>query len=258
MLNYIKSEFYRIFHSKEVYLLTVIFTVLITAYNVILYLCRLLPDFQYNNTWHSYGMIDTSMGICIYLIIVICNLLDGSSIQNMKNTVLLGVNRSIVYFGRIIVNSCICLVLYLYLMGLHFFLGKLLLEDSGREAAQIFIRSTFACIPLFLGVVALYHCCIFMSKNNITAAVNIIVILVVVPMGMNVIGHRVAAVKRVSDMLLYNLMEVNFEETVGGYYNRCFTWDTGTGVVKCIIAGISAVVIFSIIGIKYFQKKEIR
>lgn len=258
MLNYMKSEFYRIFHSKEVYLLTAIFTGLITAYNVILYLCQALPDFQYNNTWHSYGMIDTNMAVCIYLIIVICSMLDGSSIHNMKNTALFGVSRSVIYFGRMIVNSCVCLVMYLYLMGLHFFLGKLLLEDSGSEAVWIFVRSTFACIPMFLGVVAVYHCCIFMSRNNITAAALMIIVLVVVPMGVKVIGFQVEAAKRISDMLIYNLMGVEFVETAEGYYSRFFSWDTGTGVVKCIVAGISAIVIFSLIGIKYFQKKEIR
>lgn len=50
MLNYMKSEYYRIFHSKEVYLLTVIFTALLTTYNLIVYFCRVPPHFQYANT----------------------------------------------------------------------------------------------------------------------------------------------------------------------------------------------------------------
>lgn len=258
MLNYMKSEFYRVFHSKEVYLLTVVFTGLLTAYNVILYLCRTLPGFQYNNTWHSYGMIDTNMAVLIYLIIVICSMLDGNSLHNIKNTALFGVSRRVIYFGRMMVNSCVCLGMYLYLMGLHFFLGKLLLEDSGREAAGIFIRSTFVCIPMLLGVVAVYHCCILMSRNSITAATLMLVVLVIIPMGVKVIGFKIEAVRRIGDMLICNLMEVEFLETAEGYYSRVFSWDTGAGVAKCILAGISGILIFSMIGIKYFQKKEIR
>ena len=92
MLNYIKSEFYRIFHSKEVYLLTGIFAVLLAAYNVILYFSqRYLTGFSYGNTRHAYGMLDTSMGIFFYIVIVICSSLDGNSLKNLKNSVGYGV-----------------------------------------------------------------------------------------------------------------------------------------------------------------------
>ncbi|WP_075720666.1 hypothetical protein [Roseburia sp. 499] len=257
MLNYIKSEFYRILHSKEVYVLTAIFTGLITAYNVILYLCQNLPHFQYANTRHSYGMIDMSMGTFIYIIIVICSMLDGSSMKNMKNSVAFGVNRSVIYFGRIIVYSCVCLVMYLYLMGLHFGLGKLLLEDSGSEISQTFIRSTFVCIPMFLGAVVAYHCCILLNKNSITSAAIMIIILVVVPKGMSILAYKISQVKEISDMLMYNLMQVKLTETVTGYA-RAYTWDTTIGIVKCMIAAVSAIVVFSFIGMRCFQKKEIR
>lgn len=257
MLNYIKSEFYRIFHSKEVYILTAIFTGLLTAYNVVLYLCQNLPYFQYSNTGHSYGMIDTSMGTFIYIVIIICSMLDGSSMKNMKNSVAFGVNRRVIYFGRIIVQSCICLIMYLYLMGLYFGLGKLLLEDSGREVTQTFIRSTFVCIPMLLGVVVAYHCCMLFSKNNIVSAVIMIVIMSVVPQGMDLLAHKLTQIKGISDMLIYNLMQADFTETATGYA-RSYTWDTTTGIVQCIIAAISAIVVFSFVGMKTFRKKEIR
>ena len=142
-------------------------------------------------------------------------------------------------------------------MGLHLLLGKLLLEDSGKEATQIFIRSAIVCIPMFLGVVAAYHCCIFLNKNAISAAAIMIIILTVVPMGMKVLGYKLSGVKKVSDMLMYNLMQVEYVETAEGYLRK-FSWDTTAGIVKCIIAGICAILIFSLIGTKYFQKKEIR
>lgn len=257
MLNFIKSEFYRIFHTKEIYILNAIFAGLITAFNVILYVSRNLPNFQYSNTHFSYGMIDTSMGMFIYFIIVICSTLDGSSMKNIKNSVTFGVNRGVIYFGRIIVQSCICLVMYLYLMGLHFYLGKLLLEDSGREISDIFIRSTFVCIPMFFGVVAAYHCFMLLNKNSITAAAIMIIVMVFVPKGADIIGYRISQVKKISDMLMYNLMQVKFTEAATGYI-REYTWDTGAGIAKCLIAGICAIVVFAVIGMRYFRKKEIR
>lgn len=258
MLNYIKSECYRIFHSKEVYILTAIFTALITIFNLIHYFCiQYLPGFQYGNTAFTYGAIDTAMSTFIYIIIVICSMLDGSSMRNMKNSAAFGVDRKIIYFGRMVTQSIICIVMYLYLMGLHLFLGKLLLEDSGREAARIFVRSAIVCIPMFLGVVAAYHCCIFLNKNAISSAAIMIILLTVVPMGMNILGYKLSGVKKISDMLMYNLMQVEYVETAEGYL-RVFTWDTTVGIVKCIIAGICAILIFSLAGMKYFQKKEIR
>lgn len=257
MLNYIKGECYRIFHSKEVYILTAIFTALLAAYNVILYMCRNLPGFDYCNTRHAYGMIDMSMSVFIYIIVVICSLLDGSSIKNMKNAVAFGINRRVIYFGRIIVHSGICLVMYLYLMGFHLWLGKMMLEDSGTEVTEAFIRSMFVCIPMFLGVVAAYQCFVFMNKNSLISAVYIITVLDIVPRIIGLMGYKIAQAKKIGDMLMYNLMQVKVVETPAGYA-REYTWDTGVGITKCMIAGISAILIFSLVGMKYFQKKEIR
>ena len=258
MLNYMKSEFYRIFHSKEIYVLTGIFTILLATYNLGIYFCQALPNFQYANTWHTYGMVDTSMGVLIFIVIIICSTIDNTNLRNMKNTVAYGIDRKIVFLGRIITQSAVCLAMYLGLMGFHFGMGKLLLEDSGREASEMFIRSTFVCIPMFLGVVVIYHCCILWNKNAITAVSIMIVILMVVPKGMSLLAYKLPQFKKISDMLMYNLMQVQFVAKDTGGYLRVFTWDTTAGVIKCMIAGISAIVIFSIIGVRVLQKKEIR
>lgn len=257
MLNYIKSECYHIFHSKEVYLLTAVFTILLAVFNLIHYICLALPSFTYGNTAFTYSMIDTSMGTLIYIVIVICSILEGNSMKTMKNSVAFGVDRKVIFFGRMIVQSIICTVMYLYLMGLHFFLGKLLLEDSGREASELFIRSTFVCIPMFLGVIAAYNCFAILIKNNITAAIYMVLTLTIIPSIMDVLGRQLEGIKKVSDMLIYNLAQAEFVEAADSYI-RQFTWDTTDGIIRCMIAGICAIVIFSFIGIKGLQKKEIR
>lgn len=258
MLNYIKSEFYRIFHSKEVYRLTGIFAILLAAYNVILYFAqRYLEGFTYGNTRHTYIMIDASMGVFFYIIIIICSSLDGSSIKNLKNSVGYGVDRKVIFFGRIIAQSIVCIVMYLGLMGFYYVLGKELLEDSGKQISDMFVRSTFVCIPMLLGALVIYHCCILWCKNTINAAVIMIVILDIIPRITDILAYKFQQIKGFSNMLMHNLMQVQLIETASGY-DRVYSWQTTEGVIRCIIAGVCAIVIFSVLGIKSFQKKEIR
>lgn len=258
MLNYIKSEFYRIFHSKEVYLLTGIFAALLAAYNIILYFVqRSLPGFLYGNTHHAYIMIDASMGMFFYVIIIICSSLDGSSLKNLKNSVGYGVDRKVIFLGRVITQAIICVVMYLGLMGFYYILGKALLEDSGREISEMFVRSTFVCIPMLLGALVLYHCCILWSNNTIISAVIMILILDIIPRGIDVIAYKFPQIRGFSNMLMRNLMQVQLVETATGY-DRVYGWQTTEGVIRCIVAGVCAIVIFSVLGIKSMQKKEIR
>ena len=58
-------------------------------------------------------------------------------------------------------------------------------------------------------------------------------------------------------MLMRNLMQVQLVETATGY-DRVYGWQTTEGVIRCIVAGVCAIVIFSVLGIKSMQKKEIR
>lgn len=129
-------------------------------------------------------------------------------------------------------------------MGFHFLLGKLLLEDSGTEVTHSFITSTFVCIPMFLGVVAVYHCSILLIKNSVTAAALMVIILVIVPKEMSLLSYKIPQIKRISDMLMLNLMQVELVENISGGYQRSYTWDTTGGMIRCIIAGICAIVIF--------------
>ncbi|MEG0961260.1 MAG: hypothetical protein RR139_05100 [Lachnospiraceae bacterium] len=257
MLNYIKSECYRIFHGKEFYCLFAILTALITAMNVITYWFGKLPGFTYANTRFVYSTIDTSMHTFIYIIIVICSVMDGSSMHNLKNSAASGISRKTIYIGRLITQSIICIGMYVILMGFYFLLGKLLMENSGIIAAENFIRSAWVCIPMFLGVIAVYQCCVFLNKNTVSAMVIFITVLVAVPALLRMLGMKFIGIKRVSDLLIYNLLRVEFVETAAGY-QRNYTWDTTEGIWKCIMIGIITVVLFTMIGIKYFQKKEIR
>lgn len=119
-----------------------------------------------------------------------------------------------------------------------------MLEDSGTEVTHSFITSSFVCIPMFLGVVAVYHCSILLIKNSVTAAALMVIILVIVPKGMSLLSYKIPQIKRISDMLMLNLMQVELVENISGGYQRSYTWDTTGGMIRCIITGICAIVIF--------------
>ena len=67
MANYIKSEFYRIFHDKAIYLITLITTALAVLYNVVHYLALTwLTSFPYGNVRFVLSMLITGRHAAVH------------------------------------------------------------------------------------------------------------------------------------------------------------------------------------------------
>ena len=60
MMNYIKSEFYRIFHGREIYRFIITLALLAFSFNAVLAWFRRMDDFPYGITSHSYSNLVAS------------------------------------------------------------------------------------------------------------------------------------------------------------------------------------------------------
>ena len=103
MMNYIKSELYRMFHSRMIYVTALGFAGAPLLLNGLLYATfRTMPDNAYSYTSFSYSfLISLPMFFCVAAFIVVLSLYEGDKkTGNMKNVVASGISRVKIFAGR--------------------------------------------------------------------------------------------------------------------------------------------------------------
>lgn len=258
-MNYIKSEFYRITHSFEIYRLTLILAGLAILYNVAVsaFLKNFAPDSFYLTTSFSYSnLVAEPMLYCVAGAIVAIALYEGN-IQNgnMKNTVSFGISRVTVFIGKCIVSIVSAGLSLLIVLGAFIASTSILMRKAGPVELHHLIGEVPA--VFFIAAAALISMLLFMELFEKLGTVVIIwaTVWFLIPKVLFYVGLRFSVIYLIAMLLPANLfsydaMPVN---TI-----QCITaWDTPLGMTKCIIIGITGIVIFIITGIMLLRKKEL-
>ena len=123
MLNYIKSELYRVSHGKEVYLFTGILAVLSVLMNGVLYLFHTFtPDFPYGAIRFSLNTLTSSMEFLFFAGMLLAGFLISDEHKNgtLKNTVSFGITRVQIFTGKCIVCSIASFLSMLVIMIFYY------------------------------------------------------------------------------------------------------------------------------------------
>ena len=157
MMNCIKSEFYRVFHTKAVYALTGACLMVVLLFNVVLWVMGKTGDFPWNITKYAFSTVEGDMHIPLFLSAVMGSVIvaDDLKSRTLNHSVAFGISREQIYLSKVIVGivaAAFCLaVTEAGLIGS----GYLLLENSGPEYTFSLLRGTAASIPaLIAGMVA--------------------------------------------------------------------------------------------------------
>lgn len=133
MMNYIKSEFYRIFHGREIYRFIIILALLAFSFNAVLAWFRRMDDFPYGITSYSYSNLVASplifglMGTVVGMILYEGNRRNG----NLKNTVAFGISRTKIFISECIVTTIISLISMVIILAVYIGSAVMLLEQAG-------------------------------------------------------------------------------------------------------------------------------
>ena len=117
MLNYIKSELYRITHSATLYIVTLCFAAAPLLVNLMLFsFGRSIPDYPYSTTSFSYSnIVANPMFYCIAALCLVFALYEGNKKNgNLKNVVASGISREKIFAGQFIV----CLLTAIVVMAI--------------------------------------------------------------------------------------------------------------------------------------------
>lgn len=157
MINYLKSELYRLLHKKSLHLTSIICFLLILAAGLVLsYLPKVDPSFPYATSPFFYSNVISS-GVLILIVGLLFNIaLTGKDITVIKQSVAFGISRKVIFWSKLILTLGYFIIVCLIGIGLMVVLG----ENLFTSDTQVVISFLLAClnmIPIILSGFLIIH-----------------------------------------------------------------------------------------------------
>lgn len=257
MLNYIKSEGYRITHSKGMYAAAGIASGVLVLMNLVLYVSnKNLTDFPYGLISFSLNNLIANLQTLFLSGFVVASLLFADERKNgtLKNVVAYGIPRVHIFIGKCIVSivtalCCMAVILVFYVGSACLLLGGPAAESLGKMAGGVgaALPSAFAAVILGVALLTLF-------EKDIVAMIAWFAVMYVIPTVCFYAGFRIDALSKIAAWMPWNIFSHEVTVNMSGYV--CL-WDTPFGLAKCMIVGIAGIFIFGAAGIFVSRKKEI-
>ena len=135
MLNYLRSEWYRILHGREIYLFTGVLCAIVLAANVILWAMAHTPDFPYATVRFSLSNLISMMGLLFLMAGLLVWVLFGDDRANgtLKNALAYGLSRRGLFVGKCLVSVVLGLISMAVVLAVYIGSATLLLEGPAAE-----------------------------------------------------------------------------------------------------------------------------
>lgn len=256
MANYMKSEFYRIFRTRSLYIMTGACLMAVLFFIGLLWAMSVFTvDFPWATTKFAFSTLETGMNVPLFLSAVMGSLVVSDELKHrtFNNSVAFGISREQIYLSKVIVGmaaSALCLlVTETGLIGG----GYLLLENSGAAYTLSLLKGTAACIPAWIaGMVAFMSLYYLSGSGSISFQVWVLVIMAV-PIVVSLLGRRFDFCAGLASWLLYSIVTsvTPTEEWLE------FNWSTAAGFLKCLEAGVIGILLFIVLGIWAIRRREL-
>ncbi len=257
MLSYIRSELFRFFHNKKLYLLIGSLAVLIAAMVSALVFFEKTQVFLNATTAFALGAEYKSMHYLLVLILVLSMYLDDNEHRQhtMKHSAAFGISRGTIYLARYLSQLIAAAVIYILMNILLTGLSSAFLQHSNVGEGAELLRAMAAGLPLFLAALAVSHCFLMNVESQTSAATLAISVILVLPSIMNLLGKRLDLIKELAYWHPYNLAApfADMENQV-----MELTWNAAGGMGHCYLSGIVCTLIFTAAGLSAFRRREIR
>ena len=259
MLNYLKSEFYRNINTKGNYIFLFGSMAFVIFINVALGLyANSQIDFPYGTTYFSLSSFYNFMDLLIIISIFLVSLINGQEFKNhtLKNSIAFGISRSQIYLGKFLMEVIICTINLVLISSAYAIAAYLMLEDSGIVYLKDFIQAITACFPLLLVSVSAAHCFYFIFDDEKSALATWAIIIILIPDLVEMAGRKISILGKISKWMPWNMVgNATFDSESK---RMIMSWSSQEGFIKCFIVGIVGLIIFYIIGLMIFKKREIK
>ncbi len=257
MLNYIKSEFYRVFHSANVYVTAAVLTALPILYNIILYAFSSgSENFPYGTTSFSFSTIVSVPMMFCYIGFFICSILYEADKRNgnLKNVIAYGISRTRVFAGQCVVSFVTSMLMMTVVLAGYIISAMLMLEHTGPVKLQTVLMEVPAILLIAIAALILGILVVNYFDSMIFSTIAWYVIMVGIPIVLLYLGMKIDFIMDIAKWMPSNFFKTEMQVNM----SSCITiWDSAEGMMKCLISGLSGIVIFSIAGVLLLRKKEI-
>lgn len=256
MGNYIKSELYRIFHSAPLYITICVFAGLPLLLNIILYgFGRMDAGFRYATTSFSYSnVVANPMIFCFSGLAVVFILYEKSKKNgNLKNLIAFGISRTKIFAAQFVVSFLVSLVILIITETVYITSAVLLLPQQGPVLVWDMFMAVAASSFIAISALLFSVLTIQLFDRISTGILFWLCVFCFIPQALYFCGFVVEPVGKLAMWMPYNFfntMTVNTKECIP-------VWDTGMGLMKCVLSGIVGSLLFGIMGVLFLRKKEV-
>ena len=158
MLNYMKSELYRIVHGRELYLFTGVPCAIVLASSVLLWAMASTPDFPYATVRFSLSNLISMLPSLFLLagLLVWVLFADDRKDGTFKNAVADGCSRRDLFVGKCLVSTGLGLASMTVILAVYVGSAVLLLEGPA-DAVSILLKGVAAALPFTVACVVVGH-----------------------------------------------------------------------------------------------------
>lgn len=259
MLNFIKSEYYRLIHTTGIR----IFFGVLSGLTILLILGISAVKTQYHTTSFSYSILVSSPMFFTLMGMLTASLLYEDSKRNgiIKNSIANGIPRRKIFLGQCIISVTAATVIMTLVLALWIFTTELLLDKTGPVHMTDLLMEIPAIYLIAVSSIVLTITLSLSFQNGAFIFFTWLFVFFIFPTILFKFGIAVSAHFKTD--LIYNIsmwMPSNFFQinTANVNMSSCITaWDTTGGMLRCVIAGISGIVIFMIIGFRHISKADL-
>ena len=257
MINYIRSEFYRRLHTKEIYLFNLLLTAGVLALNGGIHAAAAtLPNIRYANVKFVLSFLTGSMDFLFIAGAVLAVLLFSGDRKNgvMKNAVAYGMSRTSLFFGKCIVSFVMALASMVLLTAVYIVSAILLLEGPAQPYVELMLEGIAANLPFAAAALILAVAFIQFFEKELIVGLAWMAVIYLIPSICYSTGFQFKTMAEIAAWMPRNYLMTEVTAGMNGY--ACL-WSEPEGAAKCLIAGVIGIVVFLSLGILINQRKEI-
>ena len=257
MLNYMKSEFYRIRHAKVFYLSTAVLCGLVLLFNGGLAFLNIIdPAFRYGTFRFALNMFIGQPMLYMYMagLIPLLLFLEDKRSGVLQNTIAFGVPREKIILAKGIV--CFLTACVIMAITLVFYVGSafLLLKNPEILPLQEMLWEIGALMPTAIAVLLLVIVLGMIMQKEANVILFWINIVMLVPNAVWILGLKFDVFYQISRWMPI----AYFKREIVVYFNsyECI-WHTTEGLIRCLISGFIGIVCVLLFGILKVKKQDL-
>lgn len=246
MLNYLRAEFYKVFHRKYIYVFTGVLVLLALFINVVM---------ATSGSDQLMSVLFTSLIFLLmpvlYLFLFFADITGNEEykVQTYKNAVSFGLSREKIYWSKLIVTTVISVLCLAVVLVVFIGAGILLSGGSGLagETAQLFFVRLGVSVPLYLGCIGIAVMLAMVFRSTVAFVSVYIAFMGVTGNVFQLLGLKYD----IFNTLKGYLIPTQFDYMTMDPYGR-------PEMLRAVVVGLAFFAVATVAGLLIFRKKEIK